>query len=466
MSTEPLLGEMATTSTRKNIIIIGGSNTGLMHGVVLKRLGHNVRILEQNCQSERADLAAGITTHLQFERFMEVHDRSKEPWSIASPGIQWLNRDAGVKRVIKKPLQMTSWSLIYYRLRANFDGYASSFCARPPLADEGDGTAVFDLGKKATELSRVDDSVRVDYISLIDDQKPGTFYADLVILADGASSNLRQNLFPDVKRDYAGYVAFRGTVDEDLVPDPVRQAFDEKLTYFCFKGNYILMYIIPGASGSLQPGHRRYNWVWYHPLAAASPALTQIMTDRSGTLHRTTLPAGSMDPLAWAAYKQLAHSQMCTPFATLVSLTTDPFVTAVTDVSCPRAAAWDNRVLIAGEALRLVRPHMALSTTASARQALLLEQVLFFCRGRGQQQQQQPQLSLEDWERKVLYDATLDALKSGAFGTALLYGPLAAAGWCGRLLLAVIRAKLPFGFVFSALPESAATKKSGSSRDR
>ncbi|KAK0111215.1 hypothetical protein ONS95_001589 [Cadophora gregata] len=419
-----------------NIVIIGGSNTGLMNGIVLKRLGHNVHILEQNTKSERSDLAAGITTHPEFDEFMDIHDLVKEPWSILSPGIQWLNKDAAVTREAKRPLKMTSWGVIYHRLRANFDGFTSSFCANPPAAGEKDGTATFDLGKRVTGISDLEHGVQVTFEDILDRNKQGSLTIDLVILADGANSGLRSTFFPELERAYAGYVALRGTVPESEVSEEAKKAFDPKLTYFCFKNNYILLYIIPGSDGSLEPGHRRYNWVWYHPLTADSPDFTDIMTDTSGTLHRNTLPAGGMNLKAWSKYVQIAKEQMCTPFADVVSKTTQPFITAISDLSCPRAVAMKGRVLITGEALNLVRPHMALSTTASATQALLLEKVF-----RGE-------MSVEIWEKKVLQAGRISALKTNAFGTYFLYGTMSAVGWVVKLVGAMIGGMLPF----SSLP--------------
>jgi hypothetical protein len=96
-------------------------------------------------QSQRSDLAAGISTGPQFENFMKVHDHSQEPWSVHSPGIQFLSNASAVKRRINKPLQMTSWGVIYLRLRANFDRFASDFCTSPAMPGEDDGSAVLTL---------------------------------------------------------------------------------------------------------------------------------------------------------------------------------------------------------------------------------------------------------------------------------------------------------------------------------
>lgn len=212
-----------------------------MNGIVLKRLGHNVHILEQNTQSERSDLAAGITTHPEFDEFMDAHDLVKEPWFVQSHGIQWLDKASAVTRKVNKPLKMASWGVIYHRLRANFDGLVSGFCANPPAAGEKDGTAKFDLGKRVTGLAYEGNGMRVAFDDLLDGSKSGYLVADLVILADGANSALSRMLFPEVERVYAGYVAFRGTVPESEVSDETKKVFDPNLSYFCFKSNYILL---------------------------------------------------------------------------------------------------------------------------------------------------------------------------------------------------------------------------------
>jgi 2-polyprenyl-6-methoxyphenol hydroxylase-like FAD-dependent oxidoreductase len=50
----------------------------------------------------------------------------------------------------------------------------------------------------------------------------GCIEANIVIGADGASSTVRRLLLPEVDRTYAGYVAWRGTVKESLLPEETR----------------------------------------------------------------------------------------------------------------------------------------------------------------------------------------------------------------------------------------------------
>jgi 2-polyprenyl-6-methoxyphenol hydroxylase-like FAD-dependent oxidoreductase len=47
--------------------------------------------------------------------------------------------------------------------------------------------------------------------------------ADVLVAADGAQSPTRRHFLPDLSSTYAGYVAWRGTLDEaDAPPDLVR----------------------------------------------------------------------------------------------------------------------------------------------------------------------------------------------------------------------------------------------------
>ncbi|KAM0144895.1 hypothetical protein ACHAP3_000014 [Botrytis cinerea] len=416
--------------------IIGGSSTGLMHGTMLSHLPtpHTLTILERHSSSLRPDLAAGITTWPEFELFMKSHDRVAEPWSIHSPTVQFLNKDASVKREMKRELKMTSWSVIYYRLRRNFDGLKSEFCDGEVVVPEseegkdvdeeeeeedqgkgkGKGKREFLTGMNVTSLTKLSEGgVEITYEDKNEANKEVKMKADMVILADGANSSLRAKYFPDVKREYAGYVAFRGTVLESEVSEETKKIFDPSLTY-----------IIPGPNGSLAPGSRRYNWVWYHPIDSSSPSLTSLMTDTTGLLHRTTLPAGLMNPTAWTPYLTLSQSIMCAPFAEIISKTPSPFITAINDSALPCALlpGFDNRVLITGEALNLMRPHMALSTTQSAMQALELEKVFT------------GKLSLGEWEKRVVKWGKVGVCKTNAFGLWNLSGLGAALPWVLRLL--------------------------------
>lgn len=160
-----------------------------MHGIMLERLGHSVHILEKDPSSIRTSEAAGIRAGPQAQEFFQDFDLVDQPWSNSCPGLKFINHDGSTQRVAAFTMVMTSWSILYYRLRANFDGFAISYCLTPPAALGGDGEAVYDCGKKATALEYTDGKVTVGYESVVDKTKHEVT-PDLVIAADGSSSRL------------------------------------------------------------------------------------------------------------------------------------------------------------------------------------------------------------------------------------------------------------------------------------
>ncbi len=218
---------------------IGDSLAGLMHGIIMKRLGHNVRILEQNLSSTRTDHAAGIGTGPQGLQFFMENDRYPRPYSFACPGFQFLDRASNVKRVIDLSLNLSSWNVLYYRLRANFDSLQSEYCPEPINPAATDGKAVYDLGKQATNASYNDGFVTVEYNNL-EVAGGGTIHADLVIVADGQNSTIRRKFMPDLEYPYSGYFAWRGTVPESDVSIETRKLFDKRFNVFAMPQGYIV----------------------------------------------------------------------------------------------------------------------------------------------------------------------------------------------------------------------------------
>ena len=95
--------------------------------------------------------------------------------------------------------------------------------------------------------------------------------------------------------------------------------------------------MIPGRTGSLVPGERLVNYVWYCNYAVDSPELADLMTDIDGHRHRITIPIGKVRPEVWSAQKQLATEVLPAAFAEIVLKTEQPFVQCITDVSAPKA---------------------------------------------------------------------------------------------------------------------------------
>jgi len=196
----------------------------------------------------------------------------------------------------------------------------------------------------------------------------------MVLGADGPSSTIRKLFAPAVKREYAGYVAWRGTILEKEASKLVKETFVEKFTFYHGPGIQILTYLIPGKDGNLNPGSRLINWVWYCNYPSSSPSYKDLMTDSDGHHHHFTMPASKLKPALWKQQKQHAIDVLPPAFSELVNATTEPFVQAITDVLPSEASFMNGKVLLVGDAVAGFRPHTAASTSQAAYHALLLDQ--------------------------------------------------------------------------------------------
>ena len=106
---------------------------------------------------------------------------------------------------------------------------------------DADGDAIYELGKKATNVSYADNKVTVEFEDLVNGGI-GSAQPDLVIVADGANSTIRQKLLPSLKHKYSGYVAWRGTVPEKDVSEDTVKLVEKRFTVYPMKQEHILGY--------------------------------------------------------------------------------------------------------------------------------------------------------------------------------------------------------------------------------
>lgn len=152
----------------------------------------------------------------------------------------------------------------------------------------------------------------------------------------------------------------------------------------------LFSYVMPGTHGSLEPGERLLNYVWYTNCPASSLDFNESMTDIDGHTHRNTLPAGKMRPDVWAKQKAHAAEVLTPPFLELINQTMEPFISTVNDCTAPRASFFDGKILLVGEALTLLRPHTGMSFNHAAMSCLLLQKVM-----RGE-------INVKQWEEDLL----------------------------------------------------------------
>jgi 2-polyprenyl-6-methoxyphenol hydroxylase-like FAD-dependent oxidoreductase len=227
-------------------LIIGGSLGGLFAGLTLRQAGWDVMVFERwrrpceprrrhrhACRIVRGDAPAGDCGR-------RVDGRAGNVAAV-------LDRDRAVIARLAFEKILSSWARYYRALRR----LLPDACYRPGMQLEdatqaADGvTAIFADGCKTK--------------------------GDIMIGADGLHSTVRGRLFPDAMPRYAGYIAWRGVIEEGAIPAAARE-LRESYSFFLPAREMVLSYLQPGADDDHRPGKRRLNWLWYHPTGATALA--------------------------------------------------------------------------------------------------------------------------------------------------------------------------------------------------
>jgi 2-polyprenyl-6-methoxyphenol hydroxylase-like FAD-dependent oxidoreductase len=361
------------------VTIAGGSIGGLCAGIALRGIGCDVHIHER-IAGPMEMRGAGIVVQTELLRIVHEHGGPGLP-TTSCRGRRYLQPDGGAGTLQAMPQDFTSWEAIYRTLRAMFpdDRYHTGSQILFPVQTEDRVSASLASGPVIT--------------------------SDLFIAADGSNSEIRHRLLPDVHPSYAGYVAWRGTVDEaDAAPD-IRSFFDETFTFSeARSGGHILAYFIPGANADVRPGHRRLNWVWY--VRATEQEAAETLVDKDGKAHRSSLPMGLARQTVASDLCARARREIHPMLAKLVEATPEPFMQTIVDIVVPRTVF--GRITLTGDSAFVVRPHTAGATAKAAFDALVLGKTIGRSRSdvdRGLEEVQR--LQLEYGRRLVQYGVDL-----------------------------------------------------------
>ncbi len=331
------------------IAVAGGSIGGLSAGVALHGAGFDVQVHERH-PGPMETRGAGIV--VQGELLQLLRNNNAPPLPTTSCSVRrYLDPDGGDGQVQRAPQAFTSWEAIYTTLVATLP--ADRYHMGSTLSDieEHDGGRLVSAA--------IDGKARIE--------------ADVLVCADGAQSASRRRLLPDVAPSYAGYVAWRGTLDEADAPVDLIQYFEDAFT-FCEarSGGHILIYFIPGDRSDPTPGKRRLNWVWY--VRADEAERDRLLMDRDGHQHHASLAQGSAPPSTIAALVDRARREVHPMLAKLVEATSEPFLQTIVDVVVPRMVF--GRTCLLGDAAFVVRPHTAGAAAKAARDASVLASAL------------------------------------------------------------------------------------------
>lgn len=325
--------------TSARVAVTGGSLGGLTAALLLRDLGADVVVYERSAV-ELEQRGAGIGfLPASYRYLVERAGVDLDDISVTTERIRYLDRRGEVTHDQSHRYRFSSWNTVYRQLLACFerDRYL--------------------LGHEVTGFEQDGGRVQVH----LSGGRGGD--VDLLVGADGVGSKLRRTLLPGVESAYSGYVAWRGMVAEAELDTAALAAVGDSITYYVYANSHILVYPIPGADGSVLPGRRLINFVWYRNYLAGGD-LDEVLTDAGGVRREVSLPPGAARAVHVAELRATAAARLPPVLAEVVVAAPQPFVQVVLDVEVPAMAF--GRVCLIGDAAFVARPHAAAGTAKAA----------------------------------------------------------------------------------------------------
>jgi 2-polyprenyl-6-methoxyphenol hydroxylase-like FAD-dependent oxidoreductase len=335
--------------SKRRALVIGGSVGGLFAACLLRETGWDVTVYEKT----RGDLAGrgaglGLSAEL-FQVMRRIGARLSPAMGVGVSSLLWLGRSGAVIEKMPRPWLTGAWPRIYQPLRALVpDAMIESGRTVERIEQDGRGvTALFADGRRAE--------------------------GDIAVGADGVHSTLRRQYLPEIEPRYAGYVAWRGVIEESALSPEAHALLSDSIAFAFPLGEMSLSTPIPGADDDVRKGHRRYYFIWYRPVAEG-PKLADLLTDASGRYQGFAIPPPLIRPEHIAAMKAEARDLLPPVISDIVAKAPQPLLQAVTDLEVPRMVA--GRAALIGDAAFIARPHVAAGITKAALDAVGLADAL------------------------------------------------------------------------------------------
>lgn len=338
-------------SGKPRAIIAGGSMGGLFAALLLRRIGWDVDVYER-IGAELAGRGAGIVTHAELFDVLAIAGIDVEAASVgvSVPGRRVFDRNGHVSGELNFPQVLTSWGRLFGLLKS----------ALP--------AECYHHGKNLIATSEQGDRVVVTFAD--GEQRS----CDLLIGADGLFSTVRAQYTPQVGPEYAGYIAWRGLVNEADLSSRTREELCDWFAFSLPPGEQMLGYPVAGPNEEMDVGKRRFNFVWYRP-AAADHELPDILTDVDGVRHELSIPPHRIRPEIIASMRSDADRLLAPQFAEVVRATSQPFIQSILDLET-RSMVLGQRTVILGDAAFVARPHVGMGVTKAAEDAAALSDAL------------------------------------------------------------------------------------------
>jgi 2-polyprenyl-6-methoxyphenol hydroxylase-like FAD-dependent oxidoreductase len=334
--------------SKRRALIIGGSLGGLFSAHLLRAIGWEVLVFEQE-SSDLAGRGAGIGTHDALHQVMaRIGVPIEHAMSVVTRYYTCLDKLGSIFREVPLRRTMSAWACFYRPLKDYLPAECCNFGMRLTRVepDRAGVAAVFADGSRIR--------------------------ADVLIGADGHRSTVRNQFLPEVKPTYAGYIAWRAIVPADRLHDQTRELLTERYVFCLADDQLALAYPVPKNQVDQRPGRYGFNVVWYR--TTDMETLKRLCTDSQGRQHLGAIPPPLIRPEVVAEAKEAACARLAPQIAEIVMQSEQLFFQPIYDLDSPHLV-FANAVLL-GDAAFIARPHVGAGVTKAALDAVCLADAL------------------------------------------------------------------------------------------
>ena len=333
---------------RPSATIIGGSMAGLFAATALSKKGWDISIHEK-VPVPLSGRGAGIATYDELADLVYKATNNNNVLGTTAKSRVSLDINGKIINSYDYPQVYTSWQYLFSILReqiSNDDYFMGDDCIKIEQ-NEDKAIAFFENGKKKE--------------------------TDLIIVANGIKSELRTYVDNKAYPQYAGYVGWRGVVNEEEIS---KNSLETLSNYFIVVLPYnqqIASYPIAGeGKNPFKIGERRINWIWYKPVPQKK--LRKILLGKSGQQFEDGIPPNEIrEEIVNDLFKE-AEEKLPPQLVELVKITKQPLIQPIFDLQSMKMK--NGRVVTIGDAAFTARPHVGMGVTKAAMDAFTLSEYL------------------------------------------------------------------------------------------
>ena len=328
--------------------IIGGSMAGLFAATALSKKGWDISIHEK-VPVPLSGRGAGIATYDELADLVFKATNNNNVLGTTAKSRVSLDINGKIINSYDYPQVYTSWQYLFSILReqiSNDDYFMGDDCIKIEQKEDK-AIAFFENGKKKE--------------------------TDLIIVANGIKSELRTYVDNKAYPQYAGYVGWRGVVNEEEISKNSLEILSNYFIVVLPYNQQIASYPIAGeGKNPFKIGERRINWIWYKPVPQKK--LKEILLGKSGQQFEDGIPPNEIrEEIVNDLFKE-AEEKLPPQLVELVKITKQPLIQPIFDLQSMKMK--NGRVVTIGDAAFTARPHVGMGVTKAAMDAFTLSEYL------------------------------------------------------------------------------------------